>query len=156
MAATEHGPGIRRNWHDLVAGLDLPLLKDTKIEAGSTVRDGQCGHLRLAHADADPIAGNARLRHFKHGGPDPIAITDAHLFVGQPVDGKILPELPIAEVASAELALPIAIGVDLVNKDGPTLAASRNAACWAVSSGRGTWPACPALSNVLTIYWEFW
>jgi hypothetical protein len=48
MAATEHGPGIRRNWHDLVAGLDLPLLKDTKIEAGSTVRDGQCGRLLRA------------------------------------------------------------------------------------------------------------
>jgi hypothetical protein len=111
-----HALGIRRNQHDLVAGLHLPLLKDTKIEAGSAVPDEQCGHLRLVHADADPIAGNARLRHLKHGGPDPIAIADAHLVVGQPFDGEILPELPTAEVASAEMALPVAMGFNLVPK----------------------------------------
>jgi hypothetical protein len=35
----------------------------------------------------------------------------------------VLTELAIAEVASAELALPITIGVDLVNENGPVLAA---------------------------------
>jgi hypothetical protein len=60
--------------------------------------------LRLVHADADPIAGNARLRHLKHGGPDPIAITDAHLVVGQPVDGRILPELLLRCLAAAPSA----------------------------------------------------
>jgi hypothetical protein len=118
-----HALGIRRNLHDLVAGLELSLLKDAKIEAGSAVRDEQCGHLRLVHADADLVTCDARLRHFKHGAPDPIAIADAHLVVGQPFDGEILPELPIAEVASVEMALPIAIGLNLVNKDGPMLAA---------------------------------
>src|SRR5712671_1991142 len=118
-----HAPRVRRNLHDLVAGLDLSLLKDAKIEAGSAVRDEQCGHLRLVHADADPVTCDARLRHFKQGAPDPIAIADAHLLVGQPFDGEILPELPIAEAASAKMALPIAIGLNLVDKDGPMRAA---------------------------------
>ena len=38
-------------------------------------------------------------------------------------DGEVLPELPIGEVISTELALPIVIGVDLINENGPVLAA---------------------------------
>jgi hypothetical protein len=34
------------------------------------------------------------LRHFKDGTPDAIAIPDAHLAIGQPLDGEILSELP--------------------------------------------------------------
>ena len=49
--------------------------------------------------------------------------TPASLVVGQPVEGEVLSELPIAEVASAEIALPIAMRLNLVNKDGPLLAA---------------------------------
>ena len=37
--------------------------------------------------------------------------------------GEILPELPKAKVASAEPVLPIAIGVNLINEDGPMLTA---------------------------------
>jgi hypothetical protein len=104
-----HTLGARSNLHDLVAGFDLSLLDDAKIEAGSAMRHEQCRHLRFVHADADPIAGDARLRHFKDGTPDAIPIPDAHLAIGQPVDREILPELPIAEVASAELGLPICV-----------------------------------------------
>ena len=118
-----HALGPLDDLHDLVAGPDLALLDDAKVKAGSVVRDEQGCHLRLVHADADPVAGDARLRHFKHRTPDPIAIADAHFVVGQPVDGEILPELPVAAVATAELALPIAVGVDLVDKDSPLLAA---------------------------------
>ena len=70
-----------------------------------------------------PVAGDARLRHFEQGAADPVAVADAHLLVRQAVDGEILPELPIGEVVSTELALPIAIGVDLIDEDGPVLAA---------------------------------
>jgi hypothetical protein len=37
------------------------------------------------------------------------------LLVRQAVDGEVLPELPIGEVVSTELALPIVIGVNLIN-----------------------------------------
>jgi hypothetical protein len=58
---------------------------------------------------ADDIAGDARLRHFKDGTPDAKAIPDTHLAIGQPIDGEILPELPIAEIASTGLGLPIPV-----------------------------------------------
>jgi hypothetical protein len=118
-----HPLGTRRDLDDLVAGFDLSLLQDTEVEAGSAVRDEQCRHLRLVHADADPVTSDARLRHFEQGTPDPVMIADAHLVVGKLVDGKVLAELPIGEVAAAELPLPIAIGVDLIDEDGPVLAA---------------------------------
>jgi len=51
----------------------------------------------------------SRLRHFKDGTPDAISIPDANLAIGQPIDGEILPELPIAEIASTELVLPIPV-----------------------------------------------
>ena len=122
-----HALGTLRDLHDLVAGPDLALFEDAKVEAGSVVGDEQRCHLRLVHADADPIASDARLRHFEHRAPDPVAIADAHLVVGQPIDGEILAELPkvrlAAQIAAAELGLPIAIGVDLVDKNRPLLAA---------------------------------
>jgi hypothetical protein len=49
------------------------------------------------------------LRHFKDGTPDAIAIPDAHLAIGQPVDGEILSELPMAEIASTEPGLPMPV-----------------------------------------------
>jgi hypothetical protein len=55
--------------------------------------------------------------------PDPVAITNAHLIVGQAVDCEVLAELPKGEVASVELILPIMIRGDLIDKDGPVLAA---------------------------------
>src|SRR3981081_1942983 len=80
-------------------------------------------HLRLLHADAHPVTGNARLRHFEQSAADPVTVADADLQVRQAVDGEVLPELPIGEVVSTELALPIVIGVDLINENGPGLAA---------------------------------
>jgi hypothetical protein len=41
----------------------------------------------------------------------------------QLVDGAILPELPKAKVASTEPVLPIALGINLINEDGPMLTA---------------------------------
>jgi hypothetical protein len=54
---------------------------------------------------------------------DPVAIANAHLLVGQAVDGKVFSELSIGEIVSTELALPIVIGVDLIDEDGSVLAA---------------------------------
>ena len=40
-----------------------------------------------------------------------------------PSIGEVLAELSVDEVVSAELALPVAVGVDLVDEDGALLAA---------------------------------
>jgi hypothetical protein len=45
-----------------------------------------------------------------------ITIPDAHLAIGQPVDGEILSELPLAEIASTEPGLPMLVWVDLLYK----------------------------------------
>ena len=50
-------------------------------------------------------------------------VSDAHLCVRQGLDGEILPELSVGEVVSAQLVLPIAIGIDLIDEQGPALAA---------------------------------
>jgi hypothetical protein len=63
------------------------------------------------------------LRYLEGGGADLVAVADAHLVVAQTFDGEVLAELAVGEVASAELAFPIAIGVDLVDEDGALLAA---------------------------------
>ena len=118
-----HALGAGGDLHDLVAGFDLSLLQDAEVEAGPAMGDEERCHLRLVHPDADPVASDARLGHLEKGAPDPVAIADADLVIGQAVDGEILPELPIGEVASAEMAFPIAIGVDLIDEDGPVLAA---------------------------------
>jgi hypothetical protein len=44
--------------------------------------------------------------NLRDGTPDATAIPDAHLAIGQPADGEILPELPMTEIASTELGLP--------------------------------------------------
>ena len=118
-----HALRPRRDLLDVVAGADLSLLQHADIKAGPIVRDEQGGHLRFVHADADPVAGDTRLCDLEHGIPDPVPVADAHLVVGKSVDGKILAELPIGEVAAAEPMFPIAIGADLIHEDGPVLAA---------------------------------
>ena len=59
----------------------------------------------------------------KRRGADPVAVADADLVVAQPLDREVLSELPVHEVASSELALPVAIGIDLVDEHRPLLAA---------------------------------
>ena len=71
----------------------------------------------------DAVAGDAGLGDFEDGGADPVAVADADLVVAQSVDGEVLAELPVDEVASSELALPVAVGVDLVDEHGALLAA---------------------------------
>ena len=85
--------------------------------------DQQRSHLGLVHTDAHAVTGDARLRHFKQSAADPVMVSNAHLCVRQALDGEILAELPIGEILSTQLILPIAIGVDLIDEHGPVLAA---------------------------------
>ena len=116
---------LRANGHldDLVPGPDFALLEDAQVEAGPAVRHEQRRHARLIHADADPVAGHARLRHLEDRFADAIPVADAHLVVGQALDGEVLAELPEGEVAPAKLVLPVAVGSDLVDEHGTLLAA---------------------------------
>ena len=103
--------GTGQDLHDLVAGFDLALLEDAKIKARSVMLDDERRHLRLVHPDAEPVAGDARLRHFEQRASNPVMVANAHLRIGQAVDGEILAELPVNEVSSAKLSLPIAVGI---------------------------------------------
>ncbi len=118
-----HALGAGRDLHDLIAGFDFAFLQHTEIEARSAVRDQQRGHPRLVHSDAHPVTGDARLRDLEHSAADPVMVSDAHLCVRQALDGEVLPELPVGEVLSTQLILPVAIGVDLIDEHGPVLAA---------------------------------
>jgi hypothetical protein len=76
-------------------------------------------------SDWRPVAirGTPRLRHFEQGITYPVMIADAHFGIRQSLDCKILSELVIGKVVSAELVLPITIRFDLVDKDRPVFAA---------------------------------
>ena len=100
-----HALGTGQDLDDLVAGFDLALLEDAKIKARPVMRHEQRRHLRLVHPDADPVAGDARLRHLEQRASDPVMVADAHLCVGQAVDREILAELAVSEVVAAEAEL---------------------------------------------------
>ena len=110
---------------DLVAGLHLALLEDAKVEPGAVVRDQQRGHRGLAHPDADAVAGHARLGDLEERLADAVAVADADLVVGEPVDGEVLAELAVDEVVASELALPVPVGLDLVDEHRAMFAAVR-------------------------------
>src|SRR5262249_4242300 len=93
------------------------------VEAGTVVADQQGGQLRLAEAQADPVAGDSRLADLELRLADPVPVTDADLVVGQAIDGEVLSEHAVAEVVPAEVLLPVPVGLDLVDQHGALLAA---------------------------------
>ncbi len=109
--------------HDLVTGPHRPLAQHPQVEPGSAVGDQQRRDPGVAHADAHPVAGDARLGHLELGRADPEPVTDAHLVVRQAVHREVLPELAVDEVVAAELGLPVPVRVDLVDEHGPVLPA---------------------------------
>ena len=113
------GPGL----DDLVAGLDVPLADHAHVEAGPVVADQQRGQVGLAEAQPDPVAGDPGLGDLELRLADPVPVPDAHLVVGQAVDGEVLPELAVHEVVAPEVLLPVLVGLDLVDQYGPLLAA---------------------------------
>ena len=108
---------------DLVTRLHLALFEHAEVEAGAAVGDQQRRDARIVHAQPHAVTGDARLGDLEQRGADPVAVADADLVVAQPLHREVLAELPVDEVASSQLVLPVAIGVDLVDEDGPLLAA---------------------------------
>jgi hypothetical protein len=67
----------------------------------------------------------------------------------QAVDREVLSELPIGEIVSTKLALPIMIGVYLIDEDGPVLAAVPNQIPLAVAIDIESPYHAPALNGCL-------
>ncbi len=108
--------------HDCVAGLHVAFLQHAEVEPGPSAGCEQRRHPGLVHPEADAIAGDARLRDLEQRAPDPIAVTDAGIGVGQPFDREVLAELPVDEVGPLQVLLPMAIRFDLVDEDSAVLA----------------------------------
>src|SRR5262249_32120783 len=108
--------------HDLIPGRDVAGFQHTEVEPGPVMLHQQGSHARLVHSDSNPVAGHARLRHFKQRAADAITVADADLIVRQSLHREVLAELSKHEVASPELPFPIAIGIDLIDENGPVLA----------------------------------
>ena len=81
-------------------GPTSPSWSDAQVEAGAPVGDQQGRELRLVERHADLEAGHARLGDLEDGAADPVAVADADLGVGEPVDGEVLAEAPEAVESS--------------------------------------------------------
>ena len=111
-----------RELDDLVPGLHIAFFEHPEVEAGAAMGDEQSGNARVVHPDPDAVAGDTGLRHLEDGRADPEAVADAHAVVGQSLDREVLAELPVHEVVSSELALPVPVRLDLVDEDRALLA----------------------------------
>ena len=107
---------------DRVAGADLAFLEDAQIEARPSAGGQERSHLRLVHANPNAVAGGPRLRHLEQSSPDPVAVADADLVIGQSLDGEVLAELPVSKIATVQPFLPVAIRLDLVDENRSLLA----------------------------------
>ncbi len=102
---------------DLITTADLSLFEHAEVKTWPVVRHQQGRHAGIVHPNSHPVAGHPGLCHLEEGAANPVAIADAYLAVGEPIDGKVLAELSPDEVLSPELLLPIAIGIGLINED---------------------------------------
>jgi len=75
-------------------------------------------HTRFVHADADAVAGHAGLRDFKYRITNAVSITDADLIVWKSLNREVLAELTECEIIAPKKALPVLIGIRLVDKYG--------------------------------------
>jgi hypothetical protein len=113
-----HAPRALGELDDLIPASNFALLQHAKVKPRSVVRYEQSGHARFVHPNANPVAGNARLRHLEERAPDPIPIANANFIVRKAFDSEVLAELPIDEVVSPELLFPVTIGVKLIYENG--------------------------------------
>ena len=77
-----HLLGSRGELDDFVSRLYLALVEHPEVKARTVVGDEQRGNPRIIHADADAIAGDARLRYLEDRAANLVAIANAHLVVG--------------------------------------------------------------------------
>ena len=107
---------------NLIAGTNFSFLQYAKVESRPVVSDQQSRHAGLVHAEADAVAGYAGLGDFKQRIADPIAITNADLVIPKALNREVFAELAETEIVAVKKALPVVIGVHLVNENGTLLA----------------------------------
>src|SRR6266550_8466061 len=54
------------DFYDVIAGADFSFLQHAKVKPRPSMRHKQGGYARLIHADANAVAGDARLGHFEY------------------------------------------------------------------------------------------
>src|SRR5262249_24676916 len=121
------------NLYDVVARPDFSFLQHAKVKPWSSVCDKQSWHARFVRADAATVTSNARLRPFEHRTANAESITDTDLVISKSFNREVFPELADAKVSAAEKALPIAVGVHLVNEHGALLSAVTGKICLRVT-----------------------
>src|SRR5579862_1191310 len=80
-----HGNSLRTtdNFCNVVARPHFPFLQHAKVESWSVMFYEQGRHTRLVQADADAVAGYARLRDFKYRITNAVAIANEYLEIGR-------------------------------------------------------------------------
>ena len=111
------------NFYNVIARADFSLLQHAKVKPRSSMCYKQRRHTRLVHADADTVARDARLRYFKYCIANAVSIADAHLVIRKPFNSEVFAELAESKIIAAQKALPVMIGVHLVDKYGALFAA---------------------------------
>src|ERR1700722_8895547 len=111
------------DFYDVIPCTDFPLLQHTKVKSWSVVCHQQGWHTRLVHADADAVARYARLRHFKFGATDAVAIANADLVIRKSLNGEVFSELAKSKIVAGQIAPPVMVRLHLVDEDGAVLPA---------------------------------
>jgi hypothetical protein len=109
------------DFYNFVARPNFSLLQHAKIESWPVMSYEESRHSRFIRADADAVTRYTRLAHFKYCITNAVSISDADLAIRKSLDRKVFSELAVDEVISSEKALPIPIGVHLINKNGSLL-----------------------------------
>ncbi len=111
------------DFYDVVACTNFSLLQHAKVESWSVMFYKQRWHPRFIHADADAVARHARLRYLKFSVPNAVPIADADLVIKKTLDREIFSKLAESKITAAQKALPVMVGIHLVDKYGAVLAA---------------------------------
>ena len=109
------------NFYNVIARSNFSFLQHAKVESRSVMFNKKRRHSRLIHADADAVARYAWLRYFKFSTADAISIADADLVIRKSLNGEVFSELTEGKIVTAQKALPVVIGIHLVDKNGALL-----------------------------------
>jgi hypothetical protein len=109
------------DFHDVVARPDFSFLQYPKVESWSVMGHQQGWHARFIHANTYAVAGYARLCHLKYRITNAVSIANADLVIKKSLNREVFSELAEDKVMTSQKALPVVIGVHLINKNGALL-----------------------------------
>src|SRR5271165_977430 len=112
-----------RHLHNFILISYFALLQHLQVEARPVMLDQQRRHARLIHTDTDPVASDARLRHFEECVANAIPVTNTNLVVREAIDGEVLAELAVRKVFAPKLVFQVSIGACLIHEDRTMLTA---------------------------------